>query len=304
MRNSSNNNGVFAFTKEDYKLPIMTEITLQKSERSFWAHPIIITGLTIALSFADALVLYSVLDVAMLQSEYMGKIMAFTIALVLNFIPLLVAKFIHQAIYNIKRFALLWAVISIVAFLLLFSATVYLRFAYRDNYGSSSTTQLTNQIATSDESDTANESEDTEQKGLAVVILLCLEPLVTSIVNFGLAYLTDDELRERLNQLRIRRLELMEIESDLQAALANMDVDLQRLIDLDEERYKAAQDDVLARCEFLKALARHYLAEHLADPSSISKLSNDTLSEEVNVESVENGEPAEGNLIEYALRNN
>ena len=115
--------------------------------------------------------------------------------------------------------------------------------------------------------------EDAHAKGTAVVVLLSVEPLVTSVANFLLAYFSEDELRARINRLRLRRLELLEAKSDLQAALANMDGDRQQLLQLDEARYRAAREVITARCEYLRAEARRLLAEYLADPAATTKLS-------------------------------
>ena len=49
-----------------------------------------------------------------------------------------------------------------------------------------------------EEADTDTDA-GSDTKGLAVVLLLSVEPLVTSIVNFGLAYISDDEVRALLN---------------------------------------------------------------------------------------------------------
>lgn len=279
--NRTYDDGAYAFEHEKYELPIEMEKKLQRTDRSFWSAPIVITGLTIALSITDALVLYSILDQALMQSEYMGKIMSFTIALVLNFIPLITAKFVHQAIYRLKKFALLWAILSIAAFLVLFAATVYLRLAYRNLYETNGVVQLENQVAaTENEEEVLEQPLDTgkEKKSLAVVILLSLEPLVTSIVNFVLAYITDDEVKKRIEFLRIRRLELIEAESDLKAGLENMEIDCKDLEDVERERYETARLEVFAIGERLKARSRFMLAQHLADPDSISKLSQEALS--------------------------
>lgn len=278
--NRTYDDGAYAFEHERYGLPIEMEKKLQRTDRSFWSAPIVITGLTIALSVTDALVLYSILDQALVQSEYMGKIMSFTIALVLNFIPLVTSKFVHQAIYRIKKFALLWAVVSIAAFFVLFASTVYLRFAYRNLYETNGVVQLENQVAvTENEEEVLEQPSDTgkEKKSHAVVILLSLEPLVTSIVNFVLAYITDDEVKKRIEFLRIRRLELIEVESDLKAGLENMDIDSKDLEDVERERFETAKLEVLAIGERLKARSRFMLAQHLADPESISKLSQEAL---------------------------
>lgn len=271
-----NVNGVHALRTEGYLLPIQAELTLQDTERAWWAHPAFILFLTVALSVLDAMVLYDIMDSAMTQSAWLGKLVAFGIALVLNVIPLMIAKLTHQAIYNLKRFAGVWALTGVLAFLLLFTGTVWLRFAYRDAYeAGSGVTQLETTVETGAAFSAAAEEneEDAHAKGTAVVVLLSVEPLVTSVANFLLAYFSEDELRARINRLRLRRLELLEAKSDLQAALANMDGDRQQLLQLDEARYRAAREVITARCEYLRAEARRLLAEYLADPTATTKLS-------------------------------
>lgn len=270
MRNKKEANGIKAMHDEGYELPISNEKKLQKTEFAWWSSPAFIIFLTISMSILDALVLYDILDQAMTQAEYMGKIVSFGIALVLNMLPLLIAKYTHQAIYKIKRHAAIWAVIATVAFSSLFISTVYLRFAYQDLYGESSSYHITNELEMEENADTET-TNDT--KGTAVVVLLSIEPLVTSIVNFLLAYISDDELRERINCLRLRKYELREMETDLKAYIATTETsDFRRetLLRLDEERKVVAIDEIHERCNILKAQARVYLAEYLADPVGAS----------------------------------
>lgn len=270
-----NYGGVKAAQSESYSLSKEFMEIYQKADVPWWGKPMVILVLTIVFSIMDALVLYSVLDKAMLQSKAMGIIMAWGIAVVLNVIPLLVAKFIHEAIHKTKRYALTLAMIAIVAFFVLFGGTCYLRFAYSDSYGSSSSTQLINTVSNNEEEHERN--SENGKKGVAVVVLLCLEPLVTSIVNFGLAYIGDDELKKKIQKLEIREVELREIISDLQAAIATMDTNMERVCELDEQAMVAAVAEVEARCDILRAIARNLLAEHLANPSATTKLSHEML---------------------------
>lgn len=270
MSKQMNTTGIAAMRDEGYSLPIENEKKLQKTEFAWWSTPAFIIFLTVSMSVLDALVLYDIMDQAMTQSETMGKIVSFGIALILNMMPLLIAKFTHQAMYRLKRGAAVWAVTVTIAFFLLFSSTVWIRFAYQDQYGETESGHLTNELQVEESVDTNTESNP---KGFAVVLLLSIEPLVTSLVNFGLAYISDDELRERINHLRVRKLELLECESDLKAYLATTEpAEFRRgqLLTLDMERKKAAEDEIHARCDILKARARTYLAEYLGDPEGAS----------------------------------
>ena len=194
-------------------------------------------------------------------------------------LPLLIAKYTHQAVYKIKKGAAIWAVIATVAFSSLFVSTVYLRFSYQDLYGESSTNHIINELEVEESIETESASD---VKGKAVVFLLSIEPLVTSLVNFLLAFISDDELRERINRLRLRRYELREMETDLKAYIASTETsDLRRetLLRLDEERKEVAIDEIHARCNILKAQARVFLAEYLQDPVGASYVTSSFESE-------------------------
>lgn len=262
--------GIKAMENEGYPNPIEGEKKLQKTEYNWWSTPLIILFITVSTSTLDGLCMFDVLDEAMTQAAYMGVVVSFGVALILNMLPLLTGRFAHQAIYKIKRGALTLAIASAVAFLLLYGATVYLRFAYMDHYGNSSAAHIVNQLATGNGGGIDN---STDFKGLAVTILLSMEPLVTSIVNGCLGFLTDDELRDRINYLREYRLGLAEREKDLNAYLTTAEqpeAHYARLLAYDAQRKKAAEEEIIARCDILKARARVYLAEYLRDPAGAS----------------------------------
>lgn len=244
-----------------------------KVEDSWWATSKTNLILVPIFSIMDGMVLFSIFDACLTQSAAMGIVMAFGVAVVLNVLPLIIAKFAHQAIYKTKRQALTMFLISITGFFLIFGGTVVLRFAYSDMYETESQSiQLENTVSneTTIESET---DENSKNKSIAVVILLSLSPLVTSIIGFGIAFISDDEVRRRFEYHERRDIELDEALSDLEAAIETMNSDVERDIKLDEDSMNAAIEEIVARADTLKALARHYLAEYLADPRATSKLS-------------------------------
>lgn len=272
----SKQTGITAMKSENYCLPIENEKKLQKTEFTWWSSPAFIIFLTVAMSTLDGLVLYDILDQAMTQSEMLGVITSFGIALVLNILPLLIAKFMHRAIYKIKKGAAVLTAVTTLAFILIFAATVWLRFAYQDQYGETASNEIKNEVVIENDEITDSEADaggETNPKGFAVVLLLSVEPLVTSLVNFGLAYISDDEVRERINRLRKRRLELAECEGDLRAYLATVETSelrRDRLLMSDHKQKLAAKEEIHARCCVLKAIARTLLAEYLHDPEGAS----------------------------------
>lgn len=250
-----------------------------KVEDPWWATSKANLILVPIFSIMDGMVLFSIFDACLTQSAAMGIVMAFGIAVVLNVLPLIIAKFMHQAIYKTKRQALTMCLICMVGFFLIFGGTVVLRFAYSDMYETESQSmQLENTV--SNETTTETESVDnSKNKSIAVVILLSLSPLVTSIIGFGIAFVSDDEVRRRFEYHERRDIELDEAISDLEAAIETMNSDVERDIQLDEASMNAAIEEIVARADTLKALARHYLAEYLANPSATSKLSAEMLVE-------------------------
>lgn len=273
MKAHKDTQAVKALKTEPYMLPKEAENHWQNTGNPWWAATPVLIGITIVLAAFDAVVLFSVLDVALTQAEWMGIAASFCIALVLNFLPLVVAGYLQKAIYRLERFALAKAILGVIAFFILFTATVILRFSYRDMYGVG--TQATTLVSTVGETYQAEEDSEVEDnaKGMATITLLSIEPLVTSIAGFLLAFINSDPLKVKIAYLRKRRLELLEAQGDLRAAVSNMDGEKDQLMELDDKRYLAAKALVHARCDQLRAEARFLLSEHLREPSAISRLS-------------------------------
>lgn len=275
-----NYGGVKAAERENDYSKRMEGIDMEhKVEDPWWATSKANLILVPIFSIMDGMVLFSIFDACLTQSAAMGIVMAFGVAVVLNVLPLIIAKFAHQAIYKTKRQALTMLLICMTGFFLIFGGTVVLRFAYSDMYETESqSVQLENTV--SNETTTETESDDnSKNKSIAVVILLSLSPLVTSIIGFGIAFVSDDEVRRRFEYHERRDIELDEAISDLEAAIETMNSDVERDIKLDEDSMNAAIEEIIARADTLKALARHYLAEYLADPRATSKLSAEMLVE-------------------------
>ena len=266
--------GVKANQSESYKLRKEAEIVNQASDDAWWSKPKIVVIMTIVFTCMDGLVIYSIMNRAMTESFILGIITSLGIALILNAIPLVIARFIHHAIYKTKRFALTMAIISTVAFVLLFAGTVHLRFQYSDMYGKINlSAQLENTVASDGIS--SYEYEVDADKSNATVILLSISPLITSIVNFMLAFINDDPIRKKLNGKRLRKLELEEAIGDLEASVATLENDVKRALDMDEQAMLAAKAEIEAHCDMLRALARTLLAEHIKTASGISKISSE-----------------------------
>ena len=262
---------------EDYLKRSESADKEQSVDKPWWGTSKASLILVPIFSVMDGMVLFSIFDACLTQSAVMGIVMAFGVAVVLNVLPLIMAKFAHQTIYKIKRQALTMLLVTALGFFLIFAGTVYLRFAYSDMYeNESQTTQLENTVSNDvTVSDVDNNAD--ANKSFAVVLLLSLSPLVTSIIGFAITYVTDDEVRNFVEFYERRDVELDEAISDLESAIETMSIDVERDIDLDEQAMEAAIEEVIARAETLKAIARRYLAEYLANPRATSKLSEEML---------------------------
>ncbi len=273
-----NYGGSDATKRESYKLRLQAISKEQKVDKSVWATPKINFILLPIFSTMDGMVLFNIFDAIFTQSAITGIVMAIGFAVILNVLPLIIAKFVYQSIYKIKRHVSKIAIMFIAIFFVLFAATVFFRFAYRDMYDEEKqTTQLENTVSNEESLSNDNDNSNNSDKSLAVVFLLSLSPLATSLIGFGIAYISGDEIKKKIQFYERRDIELDEAISDLEAAIATMNNNMKRDIDLDEQIMEAAIEEIISRCNILKAYARYYLAEYLANPSATTKLSKEML---------------------------
>ena len=259
-------------TEKEYNKTMTQSVTEEHHyDISWWLIPLFLITFIMVSTSMDMMVLHDVMDKAMLQSKLMGMIMALGVGFVINMIPVYLPRLVHQAIYKTRRHAWAMVIISIIGFVILYGSTVILRFAYHDMYGTVAG-QLINTVAAG-ESNRA-ETNDTF-KGYAVVILLCLEPLATSICNFIVSYLSDDPVRKEKETLELQITEEDGRIAILTAKLATMERDIEQALQIDEDQMWAAIPECIAIGDILKAKARLYLAEYLADPQATTRLSHE-----------------------------
>ncbi|MBR6326057.1 MAG: hypothetical protein IKR61_04560 [Lachnospiraceae bacterium] len=275
----ANYDGTKAAQAEYFDNLIEGDRTEAAADLSQWQKPKAAMAIAVISTVLDFITLFTLFDYVFLQSVWIGLVMSFGIAVVLDTLPLVIAKFFHWAIYRTRRNAKLMLTVLLTGYFLLFLTTVGLRFAYKDMYGQETgSAELVNTSANTEF--TAGEEEETEQgnpRSTASVLLLALSPLVTSIVTFGIAFASDDEVRRKYEYHKQRDHELDEALSDLDAAIETMDRDVQRDLDHDLELMRTGIEVIDAKRTLLKRLARHYLAEYLAESSATSRLSQEQI---------------------------
>lgn len=220
-----------------------------------------------------------------LQSALMSIVMAFGVAVVLNILPLVIAKFLHGAIYKTTKHGLTMFAVFVAGFLLVYGGTVYLRFAYSDMYEQENQSMTLENTVSEEkvENGTENVQEISEKrrKSMAVVTLLSISPLITSLLGFAIAYVSDDEIRRKVECLELEKIEIDEKISEIDAAIAQMEhymeEGIERELTFDEQAMNAAEDEIIARGNVMKAQARFILAEFLSNPQATTKLSEEML---------------------------
>lgn len=244
----------------------------QMSDRAMIDRTVILLPVIFTMTAMDGFVLYSVMDRAMMQSAVLGVLTSIGIALILNFLPLLTARFVKTAIYRVQRHAAWFALISVAAFLTIYLSTVYLRFSYQDMYGDDLGVALLNTMQRAvDQTNSVDSGK--EGKSLATVLLLSLEPLATSLLNFLLAIVTDDPIKKKKDFLSRRELELDGQQSNLEGQIESLRSAKDFLLESDEKQYQAARQILISRANELRSLGLSLLTEHLHNPSAASRLS-------------------------------
>ena len=160
-------------------------------------------------------------------------------------------------------------------FLMLFSATFYLRWQTRElSFSGAGSTMVdtTGQVSGIEDADSDSD------EAIAITILLGILPGVTSAINLALGYFNDDPVKRRLKTMETELVKLREQKNIMCAARSELEQDwLGRLSQLDQDRCRAVCASVHGTTEQIKALARLELAKKLQDPDSISALTEPKL---------------------------
>ena len=236
--------------RDTYRTPKKAEEARQQGLRPKWATPYVLLIVTLGSWGLDSITLFDILDAAMCQSECLGFIIAIGISFFLNVLPLPIALLTHQLIYRIKRGATVLLITLVMLFFLLYTFTFVLRFAYRDQYAKDNTTgQIMNELNV--ETTNQEEPEEGNARSIAVVLLMGIEPLVTSVLSFILSFLSCDVIEEQICYLHLRNKEIDEAEADLRAYLKSIE-------NLELWFIRAAQQELICQ-SILRTLRRHHM---------------------------------------------
>ena len=243
-------------------------VKLNAADQAWWTKDIILISLVILLSSLDAVTLYTVFEAVMYESQIVCLVLTIGCAISLNFIPLVLARFIHYYRYRMNGVKV-WMLIALcVVFLLLFFCSFYLRWETR---GLSFSGMESSMVDITGQSDSVSSVNADDSEAIAVTILLGILPGITSAINLALGYINDDPVRRKIDRLKQYHYELQAQRDTMMAASMELDQDWEaRLNALDQERVGTTIEHILATGEQIKAFARLALAMKLGDAPSMN----------------------------------
>lgn len=231
--------------------------------------------ITFALATLDFAVIYQVNETAMEQNQLMQVILSIGMALLLNFIPYYTADFFIEWQYGLRKQAKFFAILGIVAFIGLYAVISYQRYAFRDMFAVEKA-RLVNTVASDEEKDIEKPDKETqtaESKATGTMLLLIIEPLVTSILSFIISYKTNNKLEEKLEETEGLAKDLKQLESELTCAIKELEsTDYEGLKENDRLKFESMKEFVHNHCDRLKVNARMSLAKYLKEAEAVSAL--------------------------------
>lgn len=256
---------------------------MNKADQTWWTKDAVIACLVVGLSLLDGVTLYTVVDSVMFNSQLVSIILTAGCALSLNFLPLIMARFIHFHRYHINGVKV-WMIAAMgVVFMILFSASFYLRWETRELSFSGTETSM---IDTTGQAEGIDSTDANSNEAVAITILLGILPGVTSAINLALGYFNDDPVKRKLAAMKRDYDKLCNQRDIMLAARSELDQDwLTRLRELDHERLATAETMVCDVTEQVCALARLELAKKLGDADSVAMLTEPPVEESTEVKS-------------------
>lgn len=239
--------------------------------KSVYEKPVILWGLCILFSFSDGFVLFQVMEAAITQNLFMQGFTSFIAALLLNFIPIMIAKYLREGMYKLGKWSIQIAIGLIIAFILIYSALLYQRFMFRDMF-SEGGEGLINQVLI-ESVETIENEKAVDKKSFSTMIIFMLLPLLTSIINFVFSFAAHDVLRKMIEENRLRISELEEMRTVCEAQLAELEaLDYEELDLEDRKNLEIEKMKIKNHCNYLRKRVRFILAEYLKEADAVSRL--------------------------------
>lgn len=164
------------------------------------------------------------------------------------------------------------AVLLGAAFTIAFIGNIVLRLAVKDMVLPDFSSSVTSTFGEVTETDTGSDL------ALLYALFASAMPVITSLVSFGVSYMSSDPLKMRLKKLMRDQIEIEDDIVEIEALLMEYESDpdhFERLLAEDEENYNNTLELIHEKTLFYCDYVRERLKEHLGDPTSTNELSKE-----------------------------
>lgn len=277
---TNKNHEIKALEREGYELPKQAFAKVKHSVNGFWLSVKAQIVLTLVLTLCDGVVLFTLMDYVMMQNQFLGYITTVTFAFVLNFSAIIAAFILRHAIYKTQR--AMWPLfgVTIVAFILLAGCITNLRYRAPEMYEApSGTIELVNTVDVNDSPETLSVPDSHLERNYAIILLLSVSPVVTSLLNFLITFICADPVKSEYEALQLRNLELKEELSEIRSALLTMESIEDQALSTLKAVLKAEIGELIGRAHEMRAIAIQELESNLkGNHDAISVLSAEAMS--------------------------
>ena len=235
-----------------------------------WEHPVALFIVLLLCAALDFIMFKQLFAAILYDSVWIQRFSILGLLICFDLAPIYLGLFLKKRKqgYRVEN----WILFGLAAaFFAAFIGNVFLRISMRDVV-LPDLTQTSTSVMGEVQADTAAGSD----RAMAYALFAAFLPFGTSLVSFGISYLTANPLGKHLRRLRREEVEAQEALDQIDATIAEYDASADHLILLqqeEDERYRATMaaigEQTLHYCDYV----RERIKEHLGDPAALNELS-------------------------------
>lgn len=235
-----------------------------------WEHPAALFVVLMLCAALDFIMFKQLFAAILYDSVWIQRFSILGLLICFDLAPIYLGLFLKKRKqgYRVEN----WILFGLAAaFLAAFIGNVLLRISMRDAV-LPDLTQTSTSVMGEVQSGTAAGSN----RAMAYALFAAFLPFGTSLVSFGISYLTANPLGKDLRRLRREEVQAQEALDQIDATIAEYDASADHLILLqqeEDERYRATKaaiaDQMMQHCDYV----RERIKEHLAEPAALNELS-------------------------------
>ena len=254
---------------------------LYKSSAGLWLGTLMVFAFTAMMAFADAYAGYSFINRLFTQSKYASLVMTGVIACLMNMLAIPFTDAMARIKYKLSNSAWTVMIFTVVSWLLVYGAFVYLHYANAELYLPKHITaaSLVNQA-----SGTAGAAVNTVAAPTAadwrtawsINILYMLEPLATTLAAAAFSWMFRNPISVEIVKEYRNLQEDRKRRAELRSALMGMSVEPEHmvvpLLKLDQDAYDRAVRAIMNIKQKLQVIAKEELARSAGNADALSFL--------------------------------